>query len=107
IAAVVAVVKRHSRGIHTLILQDDSNTLPSAIGSISMNTNWHSSRLAGPNRRPQTYFFKPGWFFSNDSYLDYACFDAGAVYPLPDFFDEELGKTRNRAGRHRYMRNRR
>src|SRR5215469_4958583 len=107
IAAVVAVVKRHPRGIHTLILQDDSKTLASAIGCIGMNTNWHPSRLAGTNRGPQPYFFKAGWLFGNDPYLDHARLDAGAVNALLNFFFEELGKAWNRAGRHGYVRNRR
>ena len=81
-------------------------TFASAIGCVSMSTNWHASRFASSSRRPQTYFFKGGHVFSYDPYLDHTCLDVGAVNTVLNIFLKELGNPFNRARRHRYMRNR-
>src|SRR6185312_3029176 len=93
ITAVVTVVKRHSGGVYTFILQDDSITLTGAVGCIGMDANRHSGCLAGSGGRPQTHLFKRGRTTSNYPYLDYACLYARAVNASINFLHEIFGKT--------------
>ena len=97
IAAVVAVVKRHSCRTYALVLEDDGITLAGAMGCIGMNTNGHSGRLAGPGGSPQTDLFKRAQAMGCDPYFDDACLDTRVINPAVNFPREELGEAANRA----------
>src|SRR5262245_59531717 len=100
IAAVVAVVERHSGGAYTFVLQDCRITLAGAVDGIRVDANGHSGRLAGSGGCPQTHLFKRGRAASDDAYLDDTGFDARAVNAAINFLHEIVSKTRNRAGGH-------
>ena len=51
IAAVVVVIERYSGRICAFVLQDDGITLTAAVGSIGVDANRHSGRLAGTSSR--------------------------------------------------------
>src|ERR1700733_2279283 len=102
IAASVAVVKRNASGMNAFVLQDCGVTLTGAIGGIGVGAYGNSGRFAGPSGRAQTYFLEGRQLFADDTYFDYTGFDGSAVNSLLDFFCEEIGETRNGAGRHRY-----
>ena len=100
LTTVIAMVKRHPRGVHAFTCKDGCLVFGGPINGMRVNSQWNAGGFACPNPCSQADLFKCGWLFADDPYLDHARLNSRIINTCLDLSDEEFSETRNRARRH-------